>query len=164
MNTILQRQPVVTVAQGTPEQEQAADALHSDGVYVVYTSPDETVAALRAACAFAGPIGIPVTLVHVWAVPYGQDIDARCGISPIETDAFADRLAADGLSARRRVYVCRDRTTALPFALRRRSLVFLGARHRWRLASAMRLRRALGTAGHLVVVVDSSHVMENTHA
>jgi hypothetical protein len=164
MNTILHLPPRSAVAAGVSRRERNADAVRTDGLYVVYTTPDETLAAVRAAVAFARPQGIPVTLVHFWTRPYGQAIDAPCGISPIAADTFVERLATEGLVVRPHVYACRDSNAAIADALPRRSLVFVGGRRRWRTTMSERSRRALEAAGHLVVLVDTSHVRENAHA
>ena len=127
-------------------------SIRTDAVYVVFTSVDETMVALRAAAAFARPLGTPVTLVHLRTVPFALPVDAPTGISPIETQGFVDRLAAEGVEVQVRVCLCRTERDAVRAAFKNHCLIVVGA-HRsvWRRSSA-RLHRLLEQAGHYVVV------------
>src|SRR5579884_494977 len=81
--------------------------VRTDAVYVVFTTPDDTVAAARVAASFAGAMSVPVTVVHFRSVPYPLSIDAPVGISPVETDSFVARLESEGVHVRIRVFLCR---------------------------------------------------------
>ena len=131
-------------------------AVRTDSVYVLVTSIDETLVAVRAARSFADAMGVPVTVVHLRAVPFALPVDQPTGISPVETEAFMARLQAEGANARVRVHLCRDTRRAIPFAFRPHSLIMMGGRHGWWPTRSERSRRALEAAGHFVVLVDTS--------
>jgi hypothetical protein len=142
-----------------PVLDPCESGIRTDAVYVVYTSLEETFAALRAAGNFARVLDIPVTLVHFRTVPYALPIDAPCGISPVETDAFVTRLQAEGLDVRVRVHLCRDRRQAIPLAFPRPSLIVVAGRGGWWPTESERWRRRLEAAGHLVIFAhkETSH-------
>ena len=131
-------------------------AICTDGVYVVYTSFDETLAALRAAGGFSEALGMPVTLVHFREVPYELPVDGPRGVSPIETDAFIRRLRTEGLAPRVHVCLCRDYRQAIPMAFKPYSLVVVAGRRGWWPTLSQRWRRALEDKGHFVVFIDTS--------
>jgi hypothetical protein len=162
MRPVLQLSPFShSIAPGRPSDPGVAE---TGDVFVVYTALDETLAALRAAAGFAGPLGATVTLVHFRTVPYAQPIDAPAGISPIATEAFSQLLANEGLEVSRRVYTCREPGPAIRDMVKGTSLVFIGRRRGWWQRSSGRMRRALEEAGHLVITIDPSAVEENAHA
>lgn len=126
----------------------------TDAVYVVFTGFEETIGALRVASDFARPIGIPVILIHFRTVAYPLPLDKPAGISPVETEAFVERLRDEGLDPEVRVYLCRDERPAIGSALKAHSLVVVGSGRRWWQRSAARWRHMLEAAGHFVVVAD----------
>jgi len=148
----------------SPGRRSDRGVAETGDVFAVYTALDETLAALRAAASFAGPLGATVTLVHFRTVPYAQPIDAPAGISPIATEAFSQQLATEGLEVSRRVYTCRELGSAIRGAVTGTSLVYIGRSRGWWPQSSCRVRRALEEAGHLVITIDPSAVEENTHA
>src|SRR6267142_2494344 len=80
-----------------PILADTAAAIRTDAVYVVFTSIEETLAAVRVAGGFAKALGIPVTLTHFRTEPYALAVDEPCGRSPVETDDFIKRLEAEGV-------------------------------------------------------------------
>jgi hypothetical protein len=147
------------------EQERAAGRLarafgrrpdpvsHIAGVYVVFTSVDGTLAALRVASEIARALAASVTLVDFRgpARSPGEDV------SPVQTNAFAGRLRAAGLTVQTRVYRCHDPQRAFAVALRRGSLVVIGDRGRsWWPTRPERLQRALAHQGYFVLFVDEA--------
>jgi hypothetical protein len=147
-----------------PPVEQSGQGIRTDVVYVVHTSIEETLAAVRVAAAFAKPLGVPVTLVHVRTVPYPLAVDEPPGVSPITTAAFLTRLQADGLDVRVRVCLCRDARRAIPSTFRSHSLIVVAGRRRWWPTESERWRRMLEADGHFVVFVDKSEHKERSHA
>ena len=123
-------------------------------VYVVFTSIEETLAAVRVGSQLARSLTASLTLVHFKVVPYAVPIDRPVSASPAETRAFMERVKSYGLDVRLRVFLCRSPRRAIPLAFRRRSLVVVGGRRLWWPARSARLRRALEAAGHFVVFVD----------
>jgi hypothetical protein len=132
-------------------------AIHTNTVYVVFTTVDETLAAVRVAAEFAKALAVPLTVVHFRTVPYAAPIEMPGGISPIETEGFIARLRREKLDVRLRVYLCRDERRAIPFVFKPHSLITAGGHRRhWWPTRSQRLRRALEAAGHFVVFVDIS--------
>jgi hypothetical protein len=144
--------------------EHLDPAIRTDTVYVLFTSIDETLAAIRVAGDFAKALGVPVTVVHCRMVPYSLALDAPGGMSPAETDAFITRLRAEGADIRIRVYLCRDERQAIPFAFNRHSLIVIAGRRSWWPRRSEQRRRMLEAAGHFVISVDTSEHMEKAHA
>jgi hypothetical protein len=144
--------------------EHSVPTIRTDAVYVIYTSIEGTLAAVRVASDFGQALGVPVTLIHFRTVPYALPVDAPCGISPVETDAFLERLRAEGLDIRVNVYLCRDEHDAIPLALRPHSLIVAAGRRGWWPTESARRRRMLEAAGHYVVFVDTSEPKERFHA
>ena len=141
---------------GGPLLERGAPGIHTDAVYVVHTSIDETLAAVRVACDFAKALDVPVTLIHFRTVSYALPVDAPCGISPVETEAVIERLRSEGLDIRVRVDLCRDENQAIPLAFTPHSLIVIAGQRRWWPTESARWRRMLEAAGHFVVFVDTS--------
>jgi hypothetical protein len=89
-----------------------------DAVSVIYTGFDETFEAARVGAGLAVKMNVPLRIVHVRKVPPQLDLDRPDGLSPVETEAFATRLVDAGISARVRVYLCRDETKTIPYAFK----------------------------------------------
>jgi hypothetical protein len=131
----------------------------TDRVYLLFTSFEETLAAIPFASRLARALRSRLTVVHFKPVPFAAPLESPSGLSPVETSEFRSRLEAEDCDAEAMVCVCRDAGAALSMVLRRRSLVVLGRHRRWWRTSADRWRQRLEAAGHLVVVVE-----EHSHA
>jgi hypothetical protein len=164
MSQIIQLASAPAANRRMPAPEQHHPAICTDTVHVVFTSIDDTLAAVRVAGDFAKALGVPVTLIHVRTVCYALPVDAPCGISPVETDAFIERLRAEGLDIRVRVWLCRDRRPAIPLVFKPHSLIVVAGRRGWWPTEPERWRRMLEAAGHFVVFVDASEHKEKAHA
>jgi hypothetical protein len=137
------------------------EELRTDAVSVVYTTVDATLEAARIASELANAMRVPLRVVHFRTVPRQVPVDRPDGLSPIETGSFVARLREEGITARMRVYLCRDEAQTIPFAFRPNSIVVVGGRRSWWPTQAERWRHALEAAGHFVMFVDSS---EHSHA
>jgi len=136
-------------------------AVRTDAIYVVFTTLDDTLSAVRVADEFAGSLGVPITVVHFRTVPYAVPVEEAGGISPIETELFVKRLRATGKDVQLRVYLCRDELRSVPSAFKPHSVIVIAGHRSWWPTHAERLRRALEAAGHFVVFVDpSEHAAE----
>jgi hypothetical protein len=138
-----------------PLVEHSDPAIGTDAIYVVYTSIESTLAAVRVAGNFGKVLGVPVTLIYLRTVPYVLPVDAPGGISPVE---------AEGLDVRVNVYLCRDKHRAIAAAIKPHSLIVVGGRRRWWSREPERWRRMLEAAGHFVVSVEKSVDKERSHA
>jgi hypothetical protein len=128
--------------------------IRSDAVYVLFTTIDATLAAARIGHDFATALSVPLKLVHVRTVPYPLSVDAPAGLSPLQTEAFLERLGAAGVDAEIRVVLCRDERRALPTAVPAHSLIVFADRRRWWPTRTGRWHRVLESAGYYVVFVD----------
>ena len=127
----------------------------TDAVSVVYTGFEQTLQAARVGADLAKKMGVPLRVVHFRTVPRQLDVDRPDGLSPVETDEFVSRLAADGIPARVRVYLCRDEDKTLPYAFKPQSIVLIGGHNSWLPTRIERWRHALEDAGHFVLLVNS---------
>jgi hypothetical protein len=153
-----------TEPRDAPSPERGSPAIRTTDVYVVFTSIDETLAAVRIAGDLAKALGVPLTLIFFRAVPYALHVDEPSGVSPVETDEFLNQVRSMGLDVRVRVYLCRDEKSAIPSAFRRHSLIVIGGRRRWWPARSERVCRELEAAGHFVVFVDERNRKEKPNA
>jgi hypothetical protein len=128
--------------------------VRTDAVSVLFTTEEETLVAARVASAIARAMAVPLTIVHCRAVPYPLSVDTPAGMSPAESDAFSRRLMADGIEARVRVILCRNRDKVTPSAFRGHSIIVIGGRRRLWPTASERWRRRLEAAGHFVLFVD----------
>jgi hypothetical protein len=144
-------------------RERSSPGVRTDAVYVVFTSIDETLAAAHVAADLARAMAVPLALIHFRTVPYSLSVDRPTGLSPLETDSFLNLLRAEALDMRVRVYLCRSLGRAIPMVFKKRSLVVIAGRRRWWFSRTERWRRALETAGHLVVFVDNDQHNKDQH-
>jgi len=128
--------------------------VRTDTVSVLFTTEEETLAAVRVASVLARAMAVPLTVVHCRAVPYPLSVDSPAGVSPVESDAFSRLLQSEGIEARIRVFLCRNRGKVVPNAFRGHSLIVLGGRRRWWPTASERWRRRLEAAGHFVLFAD----------
>jgi hypothetical protein len=148
----LGRRPDPPSARPAHQPDQPAAGL--GGVYVVFTSVDETLRAVEAASRLARAMGLGLTLLHFRSVGFAAPLDHPGGVSPVETDAFKARLEAMDCDVAVHVCLCRNAFRVLREALRAPSVVVIGGRHHWWPTRAERWRHALEAEGHLVVTMD----------
>jgi hypothetical protein len=166
MNQIIQLRSAAVEESRSGVIDRANPSVRTDAVYVVFTSIDDTLAAVRVASDLAKAMAVPLTVIHFRAVPYALSVDRPDGLSPVETDGFVNRLRAAGLDTRVRIYLCRSAHRAIPMAFKEHSLVVMAGRRRrwWWLSRSERWRRALEMAGHFVVFVDGAQHKERSDA
>ncbi|HEX7136994.1 MAG TPA: hypothetical protein VF219_04075 [Vicinamibacterales bacterium] len=128
--------------------------MRTDAVSVLFTTEPETLIAARVAAPLAAAMSVPLTVIHFRTVPYPLSVDAPVGLSPVEGEAFKQRLQEEDIDARVRVYLCRSLKNVLPMAFRGHSLIAIGGRRRWWPTANERWRRRLEAAGHFVLFVD----------
>ena len=125
-------------------------------VYVLFTDLDETLRAVGVAAQLSSATGGGVTVIHFRSIGFGAPLECPAGLSPVETDAFKARLAAEKCDVRVRVFLCRDTRQAIRSVIDRRALVVIGARHRLWPTPASRWRRMLEEEGYVVVSVNGA--------
>jgi len=148
-------QPTVETSVGRAS-DRSAPIVRTDGVYVVFTMIDETLAALRVAGPLAKALGVSLSLIHFRTVAYPLSPEDPLGRSPAEMDGFVQRLREEGVDVSVRVYVCRNERQAIPLGFKRHSLIVIAGRRSWWPTRAEQWRRRLEAAGHFVLFVDTS--------
>ena len=146
--------------EATPHTRAAA--VRTDSIHIVFTTVEQTLAAARVAATLGQSMGVPVTLVQfrrpaLFAAPSATALEA-------DTDAFVERLRAEGIDVRLRVYVCRSCVRAIPAAFKRHSVIVLAGRGGWWPTRAARLRRRLEQTGHVVLFVDLASRQDSSNA
>ena len=125
-------------------------------VYVLFTNLEETLRAVRVAGRLASAIGGGVTVIHFRSIGFGAPLEHPAGLSPVETDAFRARLAAEDCDARVRVCLCRDTRQAIRSVIDGHSLVVIGGRRGWWPTPSNRWRRMLEEEGYVVVFANDA--------
>jgi hypothetical protein len=138
-----------------PEREPHAEADHHLEIAVVFTSVENTLAALRKAAAVASGLGARITLVVPQIVPYPLPLTSPPVLLDFNERRFAVIARESTVETNVHVYLCRDRQEALVQVLAPHSLVVLGSRRRWWPTSEQRLARQLRKAGHEVIVTQT---------
>ncbi len=77
-------------------------------IYVLFTGFAETLSARQGGQPTGERAGGGVTVIHFRPIGFLMPLDHPSGLSPVETDAFKARLAAEDCDARVRVCLCRD--------------------------------------------------------
>ena len=138
--------------------------VRTDTVNVVFTTADDTLAAVHVASAIGKALAAPLTVFHFSPVSYPLSGAAPAGVPAVEAETFIERVRAEGIEARVRVYLCGLDDHILPNAFRPHSFIVVGGRRSWWPTAAERLRRRLEAAGHFVVFVDASEPKESARA
>ena len=126
-------------------------------VNIIFTEPQATTAALKAAESFARELRAHIRLQAAIVVPFRVPLD-----QPLVSVSFFEQLLRDlvgqseqdGFGRTIHLYICRDRNEALLQVLKPSSLVVIGGRKHWWPTTASRMARALRAQGHRVVFVD----------
>jgi hypothetical protein len=131
---------------------------------VVFSTPEGTLAALRAARNLASNLGARILLLVPQAVPLPFPLEQP----PIAIHYLEERqlslVAASGIDAEEiniAIYLCRNRKECLRDVLRTRSLVVIGGERHWWFGKEQKLEQYLQTLGHQVVFVE---LEEKPHA
>lgn len=122
-------------------------------IYVLFTGFAETLRAVMVASQLASATRGGVTVIHFRPIGFLMPLDHPSGLSPVETDAFKARLAAENCGARVRVCLCRDPRVAIRSVIDRDSLIVIGGRRGWWPSPSARWRRMLEEEGYVVVFV-----------
>jgi hypothetical protein len=154
MHKLIERGPQTAHVAGLSCSGREPCHLESGDVYVLFTSPDETLRAVRGARRLARPMGSGVTVVHFRPIDFGMPLEEPAGLSPVQTEDFKARLEAEDPDTRVRVCVCRNARQAIPSVLPAHSLIVIGGRHRWWPTRSDRWRRTLEALGYVVVFVN----------
>jgi hypothetical protein len=150
MSPALER--ILTPSVNRPPRLEPAETASKLNVFVIFTSVDATLQALKEAGKLAHQLNGRIMLVAPQVVPYPLPLTSP----PVLLDwnerrlrVIADESAVETIV---RIYLCRDPWRALEQALRPHSVVVVGGRKRWWPTRESRLARRLRRAGHEVIL------------
>ena len=159
-SVIMRNQTVVTderlmqPAEGHPAGADT-DAPQPDlNVSVVVTSFESTQAALRRASVLARNLGARITLLVTQKVPQPLPLDTPPVAIDWNEERYQELAGQSPVETTVRIYLCRDRLTALKQALKDGSIVVVGCRRRWWPTTTTRLARQLRQLGHQVILAE----------
>jgi hypothetical protein len=147
-------QAILRLHQKALNPEDAPASASQIRVFVPYTTPDLTRAALAAAASLTMRLQAEITLFAVRIVPFPLLLDEP----DIPADWLERRLAALGnetaATVQVKVVLARDRDAGLRHVLESRSMVVVARKNRWWPTREARLARSLARAGHSVAMID----------
>jgi hypothetical protein len=138
-----------------PENPPVEETRHRLDVFVVFTSVDLTLQALKQAGALAERLESRITLVVPQVVPFPLPLTSPPVLLEFNERRFSVLASQSPVETIVCIFLCRDRWEALQLALKPRSLVVIGARKGWWPRPEKRLARQLRRAGHEVVLVET---------
>jgi hypothetical protein len=123
----------------------------------LFTTPEGTLAALRAAGELARNLRLRITLIALKVVSFHHSLDHP----PVSVNFLKERLLhmvhRSGIEAEEvntKLYLCRDQKQGLQRVLAPASLVVVGGRKRWWRRREQELARYLHSLDHRVLFVD----------
>ncbi len=123
-------------------------------VTVLYTTDDETSAALAAAGVFAQKLNAEIRLVSFIVVPYPLDLTQPSVAPAFTVKHYTALIERMNLEANIRICYCRELETGVGQALSSKSLVLMGRKPRWWALRENRLARLVRCSKHDLLVVD----------
>jgi hypothetical protein len=145
------RPPRLEPAEATPPRALPARREEVLNVFVIFTSVNATLQALKEAGDLAHQLNGRIMLVAPQVVPYPLPLTSP----PVLLDWNERRLRVianqSEVETVVQIYLCRDRWQALGHVLHPHSLVVVGGRRRWWPTCESRLARRLRRAGHEVI-------------
>jgi hypothetical protein len=146
------RPPRLEPAEATPPRALHARREEVLNVFVIFTSVNATLHALKEAGNLADQLNGRIMLVAPQVVPYPLPLTSP----PVLLDWNERRLRVianqSAVETIVRIYLCRDRWQALEHVLGPHSVVVVGGRKRWWPTREGRLARRLRRAGHEVIL------------
>ena len=142
---------ILEPATSLPEQAGGQATEPNLNVFVVFTSPESTISALREAGSLATNLAMRVTLVVPQVVPFAVPFDTPPVYVEFNEKRFREVASQCSAETNVQIYLCRDRLETLKSVLKPGSLVVIGGRKRWWPSKEARLVRQLRRAGCEVV-------------
>jgi hypothetical protein len=142
-----------TVASRSGLRAQHGPALR---FYVVFTTPDWTRVALRAASGLARDLGARLSLLLPQIVPYPLPLECPPVQAEFTSQAVEDLIGDTEVETAVSVCLCRDRNEAVRAILPAASVVLMGvSRQLWRNRERS-LARLLRADGHHTILIEGS--------
>jgi len=126
-------------------------------ITVVYTTPEGTLGALKAADSLAKDLSARVGLIVTEVVPFRLPLDQpRVSVEFLKErqDDLVSQAGIESQEVRVQICLCRDRKHTLHKLLPPRSLLVIGGRRNWWSSREQRLETFLARLGHHVVFVE----------
>ena len=120
-------------------------------VYVLFTTPDETRAALQHAARLSKGLSGEIALIATPIVPFPLPLDQPPASLEFALTQIRDLAQSVDRDIVGYIYLCRDPLQMLDCVLRPHSLVVIGLQKGWHFSRIARLARALRRRGHHVV-------------
>ena len=125
-------------------------------VNVIFTDPQATVAALKAAGSLARDLGACIRVRAAISVPYALPLDEPPVSLPFTERLLSNlvgRLEQDDFQPTIDLYLCRNQVETLLRVLKPNSLVVIGGQKHWWPTVERRMANALRSEGHRVVFI-----------
>jgi len=123
-------------------------------VFVIFTDPTGTLAALAMAEQLAQQLGARIRLLVPWEVHYALPLTEPAVSVKFLEEQVRYLASQSHLEVEAQIYLCRDKQQALRMLLPPHSPIVVGGRSRWWRTPAQRLAQACLKAGHQVVFAD----------
>ena len=123
-------------------------------LFVIYTTPEATRAALRAASVTAGDLGARISLLVPHVVPFPLSLSAPDVSAGFLESTMAEIASGYEMEVRVAVLLCRDRVETVLRNLPLQSIVLVGRHRRWGFGAYSSLIRALKREQHHAIPVD----------
>ncbi len=123
-------------------------------VFVVFTSINWTLKALRKAREIARPVGANVVVISVQVVPFPLPLDEPPVPMEFVVRRFEEMAGSFPEKTRVSAYLCRNPMEAFKHILNDNCPVVIGVRKRWMPGRDERLARKLSRAGYHVTLVN----------
>jgi hypothetical protein len=141
-----------TESPARPIAEQTEAGLN---IWVVFTSMDLMLSALKEAGRLAGTLGARITILVPQIVPFPVPLESPPVLLDWNERRFRLIAEQSPVETTVRIYLCRDRLWTLESVLNSRSVVVVGSRKtRWP-TWERRLARRLRKRGHEVIVAET---------
>jgi hypothetical protein len=139
---------------GCPARTEAEEKNPRLNISVIFTSVEATLKALSRAGALATSLGARITLLVPQTVPYPLPLESPPILLDWNEKRFRVIASESPVETTVRIYLCRDRLKTLASVLQSGSIVVIGSPKRWWPTAETRLARALGKAGHEVIIAE----------
>ena len=119
-------------------------------VDVIYTTPQETLAAMALAASLATKLNAQINLLALQLVPYQLELTRPMVRIEYLEKRFRRLASQASIDTRVHIVLCRDKLQTLREVLKPHSLVVMGAGRRWWPSAEKKLARQLRQDGHHV--------------
>jgi hypothetical protein len=138
-----------------PERPVRGESESRLNIFVLFTTVDATLPALRAAATMAGRLRARITLVVPEVVPFHLPLNRPPVVHDWNEKRFRVLAAESPVETTVRFYLCRERDETLAAVLKPHSLVVIGGKKHWWPTAENRMANRLRKMGHEVVLTET---------